>query len=166
MIAAAYIAFALAFAVLVLAGRNWRLSWRNVALAVGVVTVIAGGWFVMNAGLSRPLPVERALLRDPARSGELLWLGQAPPDVFYLMIRWRDGQAPRYYTIPWSDELAAQLEQALQGLRDGETIGVSPFRFDGYGAGLEVPDEGVFHPLPQNTDPLKESPPEPLRQDS
>ncbi len=163
MIVIAYLVFAALIGVLVLHGRSWglywhwrRSAWRTMALAVGVFMVVVSGWFVVHSGLSKPLPVDRVLFQDREKSGELLWFGEQPPDVFHLLIRWPGAYEPRFYTLPWSDELAAQLDGAMQGLAEGESIGISPFRIDGYDLNADLPR--VFHPLPQPADPLKEDP--------
>jgi len=131
------------------------LAFAGVSLALGlfvwlvgrtdsaVAGLIAGALLVffglLYAGVGYPVPVELVhpegvVVARVLQKGEAIWIWVRSP-----------GSEPRAFKLPWSEEVAAQLEGAMRSGARQTRVG-----FDSNSESL------VFHPIPQPADPPKE----------
>lgn len=118
--------------------------------AVGIPATAAA--FADSLGYHRPL-----WLAYDLKPGEHVILGyhMVQDRAIYIYLKDESREEPRPLVLPWSNEAASQLQQAMDGAPEGME-GMALFRYDPDGQQAET----VFHPFPQPPDPPAKAPPD------
>ena len=79
--------------------------------------------------LSRPKPIGFEWFEREALSAVVLGVSFEEGEAIYLWLQLEDSPQPRYYILPWRQELAERLEQAVDdALSRGSTVTIAtPF---------------------------------------
>ncbi len=120
-----------------------------------LIAVIFGG---SSSLLGRAKPVALEWLKPQIEEATILSGHLIEDEGIFLTLVW-DNVEPRLYVLPWNQEMAEQLQQAL---RDAEQNGTKPmarFPFDNDWA----EDEPLFYAPPQPKLPDKPKPQQGLR---
>jgi hypothetical protein len=126
---------------------------RPAAVALFVVGLVAVPVAFADS-LSYPKPFAAAWEIDPTK--EYIVLGaKMQQDVAIWIYLDVPGGEPRSYRLPWSNETASALQQAMDEAPEGMN-GMALFRYDPDGQKAET----VFHPFPIQPDPPAKAPPE------
>lgn len=137
-------------------------SYRRLGLTAIFLVMVGMSYFAFADLLSRPKPVVIMLEWDtPQNMEEAKVVGHkmVEGEAIYLLLDWEGSEYPRYFQFPWDDEMAQQLQDALQKNREqgGEGV-IMELPFD---KSLDRREHDFFHPLPQP----KQMFPKPNRED-
>jgi len=120
------------------------------ALVVGVVVVLAGVTYAAGErvlGNARPVAFEAVKPAEPVR---VLYTQAIQGKGIYLLLA--NDQVPTYFRLPWDENTAKELRQALQKAEENQTPLM--FRFE-----PSLDDrESMFYAMPQPKLPEKEPP--------
>lgn len=130
-----------------------RIAVRSTALAVAAIFVpLSYAGFATL--LSKPKPVSLEWIRASTEEANVLGATIREGEAIYVWLQMPDIPEPRAYMLPWSFELAKQLQEAR---RQAEERGT--------GLGMRLPFEHSwdnqqpkFYPLPQPALPPKDAP--------
>lgn len=135
-------------------GQRWM---RALAVAVGLAAVPAA-FYAESEALSKPKPVALEWWLRTAPEATVLGASLREGVGIFLLLQLSEVPEPRYYVLPWSRELAEQLQEALREAEEGGSVQMrAPFE-----PSLD-PKEPKFYAPPQPTMPQKRRPPEPKR---
>ncbi|HEX2115030.1 MAG TPA: hypothetical protein VHM01_11550 [Alphaproteobacteria bacterium] len=108
--------------------------------------------------LSKPKPVALEWLRGATQEANVLGATINEGQAIYVWLQMPGVDEPRAYTLPWSMELAKQLQEARRKAEE-----------QGTGLGMRLPfehswdkQEPKFYPLPQPALPPKDAPAAPM----
>lgn len=127
--------------------RAWVRCW-----AVGLSGIIfVSGYMTLTDMLSRPKPMSLAWAEASVASADVLGSTFVEGEAIYVWLRLPGSMEPRAYKLPWNDQQAQQLQDALN--EAGET---------GTGVQMRQPfdpsedtEEPLFYALPQPPSPEK-----------
>jgi len=134
----------------------WAPLFLGLALCIALTAIGRGFWealtFTVIACLmgyltadfasSRPKPLW--LEMRAARDATVLWHREEPGERILVMLETAGG--PRYFSLPWSDATARQLQQA-ESAAEGRPVRM--------GQGSLDDQERMFYPDPQESRPEK-----------
>ncbi len=128
-----------------------RRLWMK-SVAVAVTALLSASAYASYAELlSKPKPVNLEWAQRNAGEATVLAASLKENVAIYLWLQFEGADSPRAYVLPWSQEAAEQLQQAMREAEEQGT-GVqmeSPFETD------RQPTEMVFHAAPQPAVPQK-----------
>ncbi len=109
--------------------------WSPRRTAIRVVALIASallmplGYVQLTELLSRPKPIDFEGFEREALSAVVLGASFEEGEAIYLWLQLENSTKPRYYTLPWRQELAERLEQAVDDATSrGSTVTIAtPF---------------------------------------
>jgi hypothetical protein len=118
--------FALLAAIAIWAPRKTAI--RAVALAATAL-LMPLGYVELTELLSRPKPIDFEWFEREALSAVVLGVSFEEGKAIYLWLQIESTPEPRYYILPWRQELAERLEQAVDDATSrGSTVTIaSPF---------------------------------------
>lgn len=118
--------FALLATIAIWSPRHTRV--RVVAL-IATALLLPLGYVQLIELLSRPKPIDFEWFDRNALSAVVLGVSFEEGEAIYLWLQLEDTPEPRYYTLPWRQELAERLEQAVDdALTRGSTVTIAtPF---------------------------------------
>ncbi len=130
-----------------------KVAVRSAALAVAAIFVPLS-YASFATLLSKPKPVSLEWIRASTEEANVLGATVREGEAIYVWLQMPDIPEPRAYMLPWSLELAKQLQDAR---REAEQQGT--------GLGMRLPFERSwdnqkpkFYPLPQPALPPKDAP--------
>lgn len=105
-----------------------RTSIRIVALVATALTIPLGYVGLIDL-LSRPKPISFEWFDRNALSATVLGISFEEEKAIYLWLQLEDSLLPRYYELPWRQELAERLEDAVDDATSrGSTVTIAtPF---------------------------------------
>jgi hypothetical protein len=134
-----------------------RLAVRSTAFVVAALFVPLS-YASFAALLSKPKPVSLEWLRASTQEANVLGATVREGEAIYVWLLMPEITEPRAYTLPWSLELAKQLQEARKQAEQ-----------QGTGLGMRLPfehswdkQEPKFYALPQPALPPKEAPDAPM----
>ena len=134
--------------------RSQLKSWTKLT-AIGLVLLYAPyHWFGLQEQLSKPKSVQLEFVHRHAKTANLVGATMKEGVAIWVWLQLPGEVEPRAYRLPWSRELAQQLQGAQQaGQKNGQGIEMrAPFE-----ESLER-REPVFHARPQEALPEKSVP--------
>jgi len=130
---------------------------RSVALkAFAVVLAFFGiplSWSLIEASLSNPKEVYSARLYASNSDAVVVSAVIIPNTAIYMLLRFSEGEQPRYFKFPWDPNIAKDLRRAIKEATEngqGEIMMKNMYRH-----GLQDGDR-MFYPAPQPPNPPKE----------
>jgi hypothetical protein len=109
--------------------------------------------------LSMPKPVSLEWIRSNTQEANVLGASIREGEAIYIWLQVPGLDEPRAYTLPWSRDVAQQLQEARRKAEE-----------QGTGLGMRLPfehswdkQEPKFYPLPQPTMPPKDVPAAPMQ---
>ena len=128
-----------------------RRLWMK-ATAVAITALLSASAYASYVELlSKPKPVSLEWAQRHANEATVIAASLKENVAIYLWLQLEGAESPRAYALPWSQEAAEQLQQAMREAEEQGT-GVqmeSPFDTD------RQPTEMVFHAAPQPAMPQK-----------
>jgi hypothetical protein len=87
------------------------------------------GYLGVSALLSQPKPMQHEWFKRHVDEATLLGVSVSEGQAIYLWLRLDDSFEPRYYVLPWQQQLAEKLQNLVdEAIRDGASITISnPF---------------------------------------
>lgn len=154
----AFLTLALALGVFAFVGLPMGTRARRAVVSAFFALLLTGLFFGYSDMLGRPKSSRLEVLRHP--DGELPVLGSyiVEGSGIYLWLQIPGVREPRYYVLPWDQQLAGELQKAIE----------ENARNHGGGVVMRLPYERswdwrdpVFHPAPQPMLPEKHGEPPP-----
>jgi hypothetical protein len=108
-------------------------SWRRTAVRTLAVVLTALfipiGYLSVTELLSQPKPMQHEWFKRHVDEATLLGVSVREGQAIYLWLRLDDSLEPRYYVLPWQQQLAEKLQNLVdEAIRDGASITISnPF---------------------------------------
>ena len=101
----------------------------RVAALVATALLMPLGYVELTELLSRPKPIDFEWFEREALSAIVLGVSFEEGEAIYLWLQLETSPEPRYYILPWRQELAERLEQAVDdALSRGSTVTIAtPF---------------------------------------
>ncbi len=131
-----------------------RPFWLKVA-AVGIVAVfLPAGYLTVVDLLSRPKPVSLEWTSRDLSEATVISAQFKEGDRIFLWLRVDGVDEPRYYALPWDEDVAKELYSAQQEADDKGT----EVRMNRPFARNHDQSEMMFYALPQAPLPLKQAP--------
>ena len=139
-------------------------SFSRHGLARLAIIGVFGGLIVATFGssaslLGRAKPVALEWLQPQVEEATVISGHVVEDEGIFLTLVWADSE-PRLYRLPWSDELAEQLQQALS---DAEENGTEARMRRPFEADPKVEEEPLFYASPQPSLPEKAAPNQGIR---
>lgn len=105
-----------------------RTPIRVIALAA-TACLLPLGYVQLTELLSRPKPIDFEWFEREALSAVVLGVSFEEGEAIYLWLQLESSPVPRYYILPWRQELAERLEQAVDdATARGSTVTIAtPF---------------------------------------
>jgi len=100
------------------------------ALAVLLTALfIPIGYLAATALLSQPKPMHHEWFKRHVDEATLLGVSVREGEAIYLWLRLDDSLEPRYYMLPWQQQLAEKLQNLIdEAIREGASVTISdPF---------------------------------------
>jgi hypothetical protein len=100
------------------------------ALAVFLTALfIPIGYLAATALLSQPKPMQHEWFKRHVDEATLLGVSVREGEAIYLWLRLDDSLEPRYYVLPWQQQLAEKLQNLIdEAIREGASVTISdPF---------------------------------------
>lgn len=134
-----------------------RASIRTLAVVLTALFVPVG-YLGFSELLSQPKPIRHEWFKRKVDEATVLGVSVREDEAIYLWLRLDDSLEPRYYVLPWQQQLAEKLQNLVdEAIRDGASVTISdPFSrnaFDNLGSNLQI----VRPPMP----PMKPPSPPP-----
>lgn len=130
-----------------------RKLWVK-ATALALTAMLSASAYASYADLlSKPKPVSLEWAQRHALEATVLAATMRENEAIYLWLEFEGVSSPRAYALPWSQQAAEQLQQAMRKAEENGT-GVqmqAPFETD------REPTEMVFHAAPQPAMPQKQA---------
>lgn len=105
-----------------------RISVRTSAVVLTAL-FIPIGYLGVTELLSQPKPMQHEWFKRHVDEATLLGVSVREGDAIYLWLRLDDSLEPRYYVLPWQQQLAEKLQMLVdEAIRDGASVVISdPF---------------------------------------
>ena len=106
-----------------------RRTWIR-ALAVALTALfIPIGYLGVTQLLSQPKPMHHEWFKRHVDEATLLGVSLREGEAIYLWLRLDDSLEPRYYVLPWQQQLAEKLQNIVdEAIQDGASVTISnPF---------------------------------------
>ncbi len=106
-----------------------RKTLIRVVALVSAALLMPLGYVELTELLSRPKPIDFEWFEREALSAVVLGVSFEEGEAIYLWLQLESSPEPRYYTLPWRQELAERLEQAVDdAISRGSTVTIAtPF---------------------------------------
>ncbi len=109
--------------------------WSQRRTPVRTLAVVLTGLFVpigyltVTELLSQPKPMQHEWFKRHVDEATLLGVSVRENQAIYLWLRLDDSLEPRYYVLPWQQQLAEKLQNLVdEAIRDGASVTISnPF---------------------------------------
>jgi len=87
------------------------------------------GYLGVTQLLSQPKPMHHEWFKRHVDEATLLGVSMREGEAIYLWLRLDDSLEPRYYVLPWQQQLAEKLQNVIdEAIRDGASVTISnPF---------------------------------------
>jgi hypothetical protein len=131
-----------------------RLLLKSTAILI-VAMILPAAYVTILDLLSRPKPVSLEWAARDLKEATVISAHLKEDDRIFLWLRVEGLDEPRYYVLPWDEQIAKQLYGAQ---RDAETKGTE-VRMNRPFARLKVESEMMFYAAPQRAAPPKQGPP-------
>ena len=114
--------------------------WSHRRVSIRTTAVVLTALFVPIAYLgilellSQPKPMHHEWFKRHVDEATLLGVSVREDEAIYLWLRLDDSLEPRYYVIPWQQQLAEKLQNIVdEAINDGATVVISdPFSRKSY----------------------------------
>ena len=105
-----------------------RTPVRSLAVVLTALFVPIG-YLGITELLSQPKPMEHEWFKRHVDEATLLGVSLSEGQAIYLWLRLDDSLEPRFYVLPWQQQLAESLQKLIdEAIRDGASITISnPF---------------------------------------
>jgi hypothetical protein len=115
-----------------------RTLVRSLAVILTVL-FIPIGYLSVTELLSQPKPMHHEWFKRHVDEATLLGVSVREGEAIYLWLRLDDSLEPRYYVLPWQQQLAEKLQNLIdEAIRDGASVTITnPFSrnsFDNLGS--------------------------------
>jgi hypothetical protein len=109
--------------------------WSHRRTPVRTVAVVLTALFIpvaylgVNQLLSQPKPMHHEWFKRHVDEATLLGVSVREGEAIYLWLRLDDSLEPRYYVLPWQQQLAEKLQNIIdEAIREGASVTISnPF---------------------------------------
>ena len=110
-----------------------RLSIRTSAVVLTALFVPIG-YLGVTELLSQPKPMQHEWFKRHVDEATLLGVSVREGEAIYLWLRLDDSLEPRYYVLPWQQQLAEKLQNLVdEAIQDGAAVIISdPFSRESY----------------------------------
>lgn len=98
-----------------------RKTWVRVTAFGIALLFLPIGYGTFAALLSRPKPVDLEWARQASHEATVLGATIAEDEAIYLWLQFSDLKEPRAYVLPWSRELAQELQEAMREAEQNDT---------------------------------------------
>lgn len=109
----------------------WSHRQTLVRTAAVVLTAlfVPIGYLGVTQLLSQPKPMHHEWFKRHVDEATLLGVSMREGEAIYLWLRLDDSLEPRYYVLPWQQQLAEKLQNVIdEAIRDGASVTISdPF---------------------------------------
>jgi len=109
----------------------WSHRQTLVRTAAVVLTAlfVPIGYLGVTQLLSQPKPMHHEWFKRHVDEATLLGVSVREGEAIYLWLRLDDSLEPRYYVLPWQQQLAEKLQNVIdEAIRDGASVTISdPF---------------------------------------
>lgn len=131
-----------------------RAVWIKVSALVTAVLFLPVTYISVVELLSRPKPIALEWKRPDFSEAKVLGADMREGESIYLWLRMPEVEEPRFYILPWDQELAKQLHGAQReaGARGTAVHAKNLFRTN------QDRQQPMFYALPQPAQPPKEPP--------
>ena len=87
------------------------------------------GYLTVTELLSQPKPMQHEWFKQHVDEATLLGVSVRENQAIYLWLRLDDSLEPRYYVLPWQQQLAEKLQNLIdEAIRDGASVTIAnPF---------------------------------------
>lgn len=133
---------------------NHRLLLKSGAILI-VALILPAAYLTILDLLSRPKPVSLEWGSRDLNEATVISAHLKEGDRIFLWLRVEGLDEPRYYVLPWNEQLAKQLYGAQQ---EAEAKGTE-VRMNRPFARKNIESEMMFYALPQSAPPPKQGPP-------
>jgi hypothetical protein len=105
-----------------------RTSVRTLAVVLTALLVPIG-YLSVTELLSQPKPMQHEWFKRHVDEATLLGVSLNEGQAIYLWLRLDDSLEPRYYVLPWQQQLAENLQNLIdEAIRDGASVTIAnPF---------------------------------------
>lgn len=119
-----------------------RTPIRTLAVILTALLVPLG-YLGLTELLSQPKPMQHEWFKRNVDEATVLGVSVREDEAIYLWLRLDDSLEPRYYVLPWQQQLAEKLQNLVdEAIRDGAAVTISdPFSrnaFDNLGSNLHI----------------------------
>lgn len=91
-----------------------RRAWVRFSALIVTLLIVPLGFLQVTELLSRPKPVKYEWLRRNVNKVTVLSVSFDEGTAIYLWLRLEGDIKPRYYSLPWQNKLAENIEEALE----------------------------------------------------
>ena len=134
---------------LLLAARTMSNRWRMGAAASGLSLVVLA-FFATTELLSLPKPTRLEILRQNVMDIEIIAARIIKDQGIYLLTQLPDETEPRYYVLPWDQDLADQIRKGMENNKRGLRM-TRPFSWDRSWETRDPPK--IYEPPPERLPP-------------
>ena len=105
-----------------------RTPIRTLAVVLTALFVPIG-YLGLSELLSQPKPMQHEWFKRNVDEATVLGVSVREDEAIYLWLRLDDSLEPRYYVLPWQQQLAEKLQNLVdEAIRDGAAVTISdPF---------------------------------------
>jgi hypothetical protein len=137
----------LSFALVILAMMNQFAGRRKIMLLV-FGAMLGMSYHAYTNLLSNPRPTETLVFDTPdVEKAKVIGVKMEHGKAIYILLDSPEFDNPRYFVYPWSDEMAEQLQEAMQENAENNGEGIEmELPFDN---SLDRREQKWFHPIPQ-----------------
>ncbi len=142
----AFASLALVLGIYAFVGLPFGGAWRRAAVSGFFAVLLAGLFFGYSDMLGRPKSTTLELTRAGAEDVKVLGSYMLEGKGVYLWVQFPSVDEPRYYQLPWDENTAKALQEAVRKNADNHGGGVRmrlPFEFSW------DKREPLFYPAPQ-----------------
>jgi hypothetical protein len=155
----AFASLALVLGIYAFVGLPYGTRWRRAAVSGFFAVLLAGLFFGYSDMLGRPKSTRLEVLRPSESEAKVLGSYVVEGAGIYLWLQLKGIREPRYYVLPWDEQVARDLQQAIadNAARHGSGVAMRrPFEksWD--------KREAMFYPEPQPMLPEKNGAPPPV----
>jgi hypothetical protein len=128
-----------------------RKIWVRASAVALVAAISVSGYLTLTEMLSRPKPMSLAWAERAVAEAEVLGSTFIEGEAIFVWLRLPDNPEPRAYRLPWNQQQAQQLQDAMnEATEEGTGVRMRmPFQ-----EGVET-EEPLFYALPQPPTPDK-----------
>lgn len=91
-----------------------RRAWVRISSLIITLLIVPIGFLQVTELLSRPKPANYEWLRKNVDTVTVLSVSFDEGNAIYLWLRLEGDVKPRYYSLPWSNTLAENLQESLE----------------------------------------------------